>query len=263
METILKSHLDKYYDSLIEYKHIASRLNTVFLKDLEKYNTADSILHLGSSLVLRDWSGISENGWAYAYPTDSKAYTNKDNYSEFINDLLSKQFCLMYAQSFEGLERFFKNLLFECAEIDEELKTIVEIELKKKNLFFSRKNIPGGNSLLEIINKLFDSFSYQKDILQFDLKDSFFVLSETRHNIIHNNYLLSKSKIFCSTNKKNLFVDLFEYNPINKDEIKVNLDIEKFKKLMDFMCEFTFQILKKSCLKYDLNWKLYKNMDKI
>lgn len=263
MELILKSYLDKYYDSLIEYKHIASRINVVFFKDIEKYTAPDSILHLSSSLILIDWSGLTtDNGWTYSYPTDSIIYTNKDNYSEFINDLLSKQFCLMYVQAFEGLERLLRSFIFEFAQIDKELRIKVEGKLKMGQKF-SRKNIPVGDSLIEIINEVLDSFLYQKAKVQFDLKTSFYILSKTRHFIVHNNYILSKSKIFCSTDKGNLFNELFKYNVVDKDDIKVRLDVDDFKKLMDFMCGFAFQIFKKSSIKYDLNWKLYRHMNGI
>ena len=57
LEPILKKHLDNYYDSLIEYKHVASRMNTIFLKDIERYTLDDAVLNLASSLVLQDWSG--------------------------------------------------------------------------------------------------------------------------------------------------------------------------------------------------------------
>lgn len=259
MENVFKNHLDKYYDSLIEYKHIASRTNTILLKDLEKYMSEDSILHLSSSLILRDWSGESDNEWSYSYPTDSMIYTTKANYIAFINDLISKQFCLMYVQSFEGLERLLKNLLFELASVDIELKKNIELKLKK-NQKFSRSNIPSGDILLEIIDEFLDSFLYEKENIRFDLKTSFFILSKTRNNIVHNDYISSKSQIFCSIDKKNLFVDLFMYEELDDKNIKIKLDLIYFRKLIDFICEFSFQIFKKLCLKYDINWKVYKNM---
>jgi hypothetical protein len=262
LEQILKNHLDKYYDSLIEYKHVASRINTIFLKDIEKYTLDDSILSLGSSLILRDWSGMTDNGWSYSYPTDSMIHTNKENYSDFLNDTISKQFCLLYAQSFEGLERLLKDLVFELIDIDLNLKVAVESRLKPDQKL-SRNTIPSGDSLSKIINGLFDSFSYQKDNAKFDLKTSFFILSKTRNNIIHNNYTFSKSEIFCSTDKKNLFIEFFKYDKIDNQMNKIKLDINDFKKLMDFMCGYAFQVFKKLCLKYDLNWKVYKGMDGI
>ena len=261
VEHVLKSYLDKYYDLLIEYKYTASRINKIFLAEIEKYSSEEAVFQTASTLILRDWSGKTDNGWAYAYPTDSIIYINKENHPEFVNNMLSKQFCLMYVQSFEGLEKLLRNFLFELAQIDVELRSIIEGKLKRGQVF-SQKNIPDGDSLIEIINEIFDFFLYQKNKIQFDLKTSFYILSKTRHFIVHNNYLLSKSKIFCSIDKGNLFEELFNYNSIDKDTIELKLDAEGFRKLMDFMCEFAFQILKKSCLKYNLNWKLYKNMDK-
>lgn len=260
LDKILKSHLDSYYNSLVEYKHVGNRINKIFLEEKEKYNKEESVLHLSSLLILRDWSGKSDNGWAYAYPTDSIISTNKENYSDFINDISSKQFCLMYFQSFEGLEKLVKDFLFELAKVDQELKILIEGKLRKGRIF-SRKNMPDGDFLVDIVDKMFDLFLYQNDKVRFDLKTSFYVLSNVRHCIVHNNYVMLKSKIFCSTEKRNLFNYLFIKNDLDSASIKILLDIEKFNTLIDFMSEFAFQILKKICLKYGLDWRLYKNMD--
>jgi len=187
--------------------------------------------------------------------------TTKESYPEFINDLISKQFCLFYTQSFEGLERLLKNFIFELALIDMELKSLVENKLRKDQKML-RENIPSGDNLLKIIDEYLGLFLYQKDETKFDLKDSFFILSRTRNEIVHNNYVLNKSEIFCSTNKKELFVDLFMYDEVDNQNIRVRLDILHFKNLIDFMCQFSFQIFKKLCLKHNLNWKIYRHMDK-
>lgn len=261
LEIKLKDYLNNYFDSLIEYKHLALRTNTILFNDLKRFDSEDFKLRFGSSLVLRDWSGKTDNGWAYAYPTDSMLETTEESYPEFINDLISIQFCFFYVQSFEGLERLLKNLMFEFSSIDSELKCLIGKKLKN-NQEFSRKNMPSGDHLRKIVDAQLDSFLYGKDKMQFDLKTSFSILSETRHNIVHNNYILNKSKIICPKDKENLFTDLFMYDEIDNENIRVKLDILHFKELMDFMCQFSFQIFKKLCLKYDLNWKVYKNMDK-
>lgn len=261
LEFKLKDYLNNYFDSLIEYKHVALRTNSILFNDLKRCTSEDYKMKFTSTLVLRDWSGETDNGWAYSYPTGSMLLTTKEDYPEFINDLISKQFCLFYVQSFEGLERLLKNLIFECASIDSELKCLIEKKLKR-NQIFSRENMPSGESLREIVDEQLDSFLYGKDNMKFDLKTSYFVLSKTRHNIVHSNYILVKSEIFCSIDRKELFVDLFKYEDVDSIFIKVKLDIEYFKNLIDFMCEFSFQIFKKLCLKYNLNWKVYKGMDK-
>lgn len=262
LEIKLKDYLNNYFDSLIEYKHLALRTNTILFNDLKRFDSEDSKLRFASSLVLRDWSGeTGKNGGSYAYPTESKLETTKESYPEFIHDLISKQFCFFYVQSFEGLERLLKNFIFELALIDAELKIFVESKLKKDQNFL-RKNMPSGDHLRKIVDAQLDSFLYGKDKMQFNLKTSFSILSETRHNIVHNNNILNKSKMLCPKDKENLFTDLFMYDEIDNENIRVKLDILHFKELMDFMCQFSFQIFKKLCIKYDLNWKVYKNMDK-
>ena len=62
-EIKLKNYLNNYFDSLIEYKHLALRTNTILFNDLKRFDSEDSKLRFASSLVLRDWSGKTDNGW--------------------------------------------------------------------------------------------------------------------------------------------------------------------------------------------------------
>lgn len=61
---------------------------------------------------------------------------------------------------------------------------------------------------------------------------------------------------------ENLFIELFKYDLIDHETNAIILNIDDFKKLMDFMSAYAFQIFKKACVKYALNWKIYNGMDK-
>jgi hypothetical protein len=260
MEINLKKHLDEYYDSLIGYKHSASRLDKVLQNDIEKYNGEESSLFLASLQIVKDWSGLTDNGWAYTYPTDSFIQIEKENYCKYIKGVLSNQFCHLYVQSFEGLERLLKNLLFELKD-DIEIAELIRSKLKQ-NQKDERLKIPTGDNLFDIIKSIIIDFEFRKGELNFDWKTSIFVLSKTRNGIVHKNSNFAKSLIFCSTDKKNLVKDLFQYEEINSSTVKLSLDLIGFKNLIDFMCDFAFQIFKKICISQEIDWKIYKNMNK-
>jgi hypothetical protein len=256
----LKKHLDEYYDCLIGFKHSASRLDNVLQKDIEKYNSEESSLTLSSLQIVKDWSGLTDNGWAYTYPTDSFIQTRKEHYSKYINEVLSNQFCHLYVQSFEGLERLLKNILFELKD-DIEITELIKSKLKQ-NQKNERVKLPSGDNLFDIIKSIILDFEFNKEELNFDWKTSVFILSKTRNGIIHKNSNFAKSEIFCSTDKKNLLIDLFKYEEINNYTIKLSLDLNRFKNLIDFMCDFAFQIFKKICIAQEIDWRIYKNMNK-
>lgn len=255
----LKKHLDEYYDCLIGFKHSASRLDNVLQKDIEKYNSEESSLTLSSLQIVKDWSGLTDNGWAYTYPTDSFIQTRKEHYSKYIDEVLSNQFCHLYVQSFEGLERLLKNLIFELKD-DIEITELIKSKLKQ-NQKLIRINMPGGDKLFEIIDGIIGVLEFNKGGFIFNSKSLFFILSMARNGITHNNSSFLKPEIFCSPDKTGLVIHLFNYEEINNN-IKLSLDLIAFKNLIDFMCDFAFQIFKKICISQEIDWKIYKNMNK-
>ncbi len=258
MEINLKRHLDEYYDCLIGYKNSASRLDNVLQKDIEKYNSEESKLILSSIQVLHDWSGLADNeGGAYTIPTDSKILITKDNYAKYINEVLSNQFCHLYVQSFEGLERLLKNILFELKD-DIKITELIKSKLMQ-NQKVERANMPGGDKLFKIIENIIEVLEFNKGGFIFNSKSLFFILSMTRNGITHNNSNFFKQEIFCSPDKRGLIIHLFNYEEINNN-IKLSLDLIAFKNLIDFMCDFAFQLFKKICIAQEIDWKIYKTM---
>ena len=260
MEINLKKHLDEYYDCLVVYKHSGSRLKNVLQKDIEKYSSEDSKLILSSIQVLHDWSGLADNGGgAYTFPTDSAILITKDHYAKYINEVLSNQFCHLYVQSFEGLERLLKNILFELKD-DNKITELIQGKLKQ-NQKLIRINMPGGEKLFEIIDGIIGVLEFNKGGFIFNSKSLFFILSMARNGITHNNSNFLKPEIFCSPDKTGLVIHLFNYEEINNNK-KLSLDLIAFKNLIDFMCDFAFQIFKKICITQEIDWKVYKNMNK-
>jgi len=135
MKNPYSSFLNKMYSTLLEYRHSTDRLNKVLNKDVEVYTKGGVNLNYSSALVISDWSGTKDNGWAINFYTGTFIETKRDAYEIEINKMLSREFCLIYSQSFEALEKFLKDCLFVKAKQDEEYENyIISLIPKKKHV---------------------------------------------------------------------------------------------------------------------------------
>lgn len=156
-----KIYLNTFFTTILEYKHTSKRLNDVLIKDIEKYTQIGAKYHSASSLIISDWTGETDNGWAKTFHTGISVETEKENYAVEIHNVLSREFCLIYSQSFESFEKFLKDCAFLMSLSDENFKSEIEKTLKKTNRDFSRENMPSGDNLFKLIKKI-DSSSFEK-----------------------------------------------------------------------------------------------------
>lgn len=262
MENELKKYLDEFYDFLIEQKFSAQRIDLFVKNEVNKYSHPEAIFRTGSSLILTDWSGKTNNNWVYTFPSDSSIEMDKEKYLFYLKKFLSKQLLLMYSQSYEALERLLKNFLFEVASSDNSLQEIIICKLRK-NQKYTRETFPSGETLFKLLDGYIDEFNFKKGIITFDLKVALDILAQTRHKITHNNSRLKKSEIFSTTERTNLFNDLFDFEHTqNSDELFLKLDLNNFINLVNFFTNFSFQIFKKLCIKNQIDWNIYQHMNK-
>lgn len=242
-----KTYLNAFFITLLEYKHTTKRLNDVLIKDCEKYTQIGARYYSGSSLIISDWTGETDNGWAKPFHTGISVETEKENYTLEIHNLLSREFCLIYSQSFESLEKFLKDCAFLVSFSDENFKSEIEKILKKTNRDFSRENMPSGDTLFKLIKKIdvssFERYSQNNNInIEFD--SLWKVLSEVRHSITHSKSIIKISKLRSNKHRGEIFDYLFNSESLDKNTILIKLDFKKFDALMKRLSEFAFQIFK-------------------
>ena len=260
MNNEYKIFLDDYFSTLLEFIHNCRRLNKVIISDIEKYTQTDSVYDSNSTLVLSDWSGKTENGWVLPFHSGLFKNTSKENYKNEMTSVLSREFCLIYCQSYESLEKFFKDCVFLKANNDlnfrEEIISIFKIDGE-----FKRENIKGGDLLYKVIKKM-GKKTLQKLSKENNTKIKFgellTILSEVRHSITHAKSLINKSKINKTQYHNQIFQFLFSYSEINNEQFKIELDFKKFEYLIKKLAEFAFQIFKAISIEENLNWNYEK-----
>jgi hypothetical protein len=253
------AYLSLYFETLLYYRHISSRVNTILKNDIETYTNNEALIHLASALVISDWTTPDDNGWEINFHTGIHRETPKLKYKLEIEKIISKQLLLLYAQSFESFERFLKDSLFQKSLTHPSLESYLRNKVKKKNIKWSREQMPSGLDLYMAIrfatNNLINEFS-KKNNLGINYKIAWSVFSEVRHVITHAESKIKKSKIQKSDEHCKIFKSFFNYIEISEEEVLIIIDYKKFDTLIKRFSEYGFQFYKIFSLSENLKWTL-------
>src|SRR5690606_6070058 len=139
-----KIYLTKFFETITDFKHTYKRLNKVLLKDVEKYSAEGATYLSATSLIIGDWTGPTDNGWKLNYHTGVNKTTFKENYSNEIDKVLSREFGLAYAQCYEALETLLKEIIYIKINTKEVFKNNLH-----KNKDYSRHYLKDCNYIFE------------------------------------------------------------------------------------------------------------------
>lgn len=260
MNNQYKTYLETFFTTLLGYRHSTRRLNTILINDAKIYSKKDASYRSGSTLVISDWSGLTDKGWEINFNTRITKQTLKSEYAQEIRDIISRECCLIYAQSFEALERLLKDSLFFKSTSNSDLQKYLLSQLKKDNTL-TREKMPGGDNLFKGLmlsrGNAFEVNSKGKN-LNIRYSELWRVLSEARHSIVHSNSVLKFSKINRSKHHLAVFELLFNYSRIDDDYISIQLEYPKFERLIKRLSEFAFQVFKSLCIEENIEWNVYE-----
>ncbi|WBX70570.1 hypothetical protein [Tenacibaculum retecalamus] len=249
-----KKHLDIFFESIIDLKHTAKRLNKVLLQDVERYTTEKTGLLSGTALIIGDWTASTDNGYKINFHTGIKKSTFKENYSLEIENILSREFGLAFAQSFEAFEKLLKDSVYIKIQTDTNFR-----EDLKPDKDYSRKKLSGGDEIFKLIKKAcgkeFTKYSKQNNN-NFKLSEFFKIISEVRHSMIHCKGKLETSKIPKDKYYKSLFEHLFSLNKLENEIIELKLNYKLLDKLLIYISEFGFQFFKFLSEVDNYEWKI-------
>lgn len=242
MENSYKSHLDIFFNRILDLRHSVSRINTVLKRDTELITEKDIKFISGSALIISDWTGPTDNGWEINFHTGATRTTIKENYSVEVNRIISSECCLAYAQAFEALEKYLKDCVYYKLKNDTFFMEVIKCEGS-----ITREMIPGGDQLFKWITKACGT-SFKESSLKNNknirFKQFWSVLSEVRHAVTHSNSNVKISKINKSAYHFTVFEHLFNYAIIDDKTYHVELDYKRLERVIKYVAEFGYQIYK-------------------
>lgn len=252
-----KVHLDAYFATITDLKHTLHRINKVLLQDSKKYTSDEAIYKSGTALVIGDWTGPTNNGWKIYYHTKSIKITSKENYPDEINRILSREFAIGIAQSYEALETLLKNLIWVKIELNQNFRS--SLPRLHKDMPYTRENLKGGLSLLELIKKASgDRFNKYSKVNNhnFRFTEIFKFLSEIRHSITHSQGKFKITQEFNDKYYKALLNHFLPTTEIEQEIIILKFDYGIFDKLIIHIAEFGYQMFKILSQEDNFDWAL-------
>jgi len=249
-------HLISFYETVVDLFQANQRICNVLLKDLDKFSKENSLLFVGTKILVRDWTYPIGNGSEYA-STGIQKILLKQTYAPEVENIISRECCLTYAQVFENMENFFKNIIIQRCSRDEEFEQL--LKLRGKSI---REGLRGREALINSLKKAgkenFDLFS-RDNFYGIAFKEFWDVLGEARHAITHNNSRIEKTKINISANHFELFKRFFDYKELESDILYIRMNKNSLKIVFDLMTGFSFQIYKIVSLEEKLPFKIRVN----
>ena len=249
MSNPYKKHLIQLFQRIIELRHSSNRINLVLKRDVVKYTAEGARFFSGSSLIISDWTGETDNGWELNFHTGISIKTEKENYAREVDNLVSRECCLAFAQSFEALETFFKECIYQNSLLH--------------NIPVERKKISGGDNLFKLVKKAcgenFLKFS-KKNNKNVHFKQFWSTISESRHAIVHSSCKINMNQINKSPDHFATFKYLFDCVDLDDKIFLIRLTYKQLDKVLKHVSEFAYQIYKllseKENLQYEI--KLHK-----
>jgi hypothetical protein len=249
-----QKYIDDYFQRLLELRHRAYRINTVLReakKDFE-YVKDDEILS-ASALIISDWSGSEVNPFGRNYHTGVFSRTRGRDYKREIDHILSFQCCSSFAQGYEALEKFLKDLVYLKSQLYNRFYEKVQA---KHDRVVSRETLRGGDVLFEF-SKLACGSSY-RELYKVDLKILWSLISDVRHAITHSSSSIKYSKLTSSREKLRLFKQLFRCSRIGKEYVFIEIDYNNLDSLIKVLAEFGFQFFKLISKEDKLDWDILR-----
>ncbi|WP_405326102.1 hypothetical protein [Leeuwenhoekiella sp. LLG6367-2.1] len=254
MKNPYKEHLDIFFETVTDLKHTANRLNKVLLKDVEKYTKEQAKYFSGTALIIGDWTGPTDNGWKINFHTGISKSTFKENYASEIEKVLSREFGIAFAQSFEAFEKLLKDFVFIKIQTD----TTFKMNLKP-NKDYSRNKLNGGDEIFKLIKKAcgkeFTKCSKHNNN-NFMFSEFFKIISEIRHSFVHSQGELMTSKIPKDKYYKSLFENLLPLNKLVNERIELKFNYKILDKLLIYISELGFQFFKILSKADNYEWKI-------
>ncbi len=254
MKNPYQKYINKFFETITDFKHSSNRLNKVLLKDVEKYTAEGAKYFSGTALIIGDWTGLTDNGWKINFHTGIQKSIVKENYASEIEKVLSREFGLAFAQCYEAFETLLKDFANVKILSDQSFRNSLP-----NNKNYSRKSLKGGDYIFKLIKKAGGTRFYnysKKNNNNFKFKETFTVFSEIRHAITHSQGKLKTSKIPNNKYYKGLFERLLINNEFKGEIIFLKFDYKTLDRLLIYLAEFGYQIFKILSEEDGYDWKI-------
>jgi len=266
----LKKEIDDFLSKIALYEslHFQTKVHlTNRIKEIEKQLESSSGLgpHIGTTLIIGDLTGKTDNGWKYNYPTEFQIEIERHQMIESIEKLISQNGMTFLANCYEILESFLFNIIGEFLNTypsyQKLLKEKKENSTDKKEFLRKYYRSKNNTELFKLLREI--SLEYKKsekiNNSGMDLKDWYYVITNVRHSIVHSLHFINTKELSFNKHQMSIFNAFFTHEKIKGYEKLVMSDNES-KKQINLIAEFGFMIFKSLSITENENWEILHNM---
>lgn len=252
-----KAHLDELFGRIIELRHTVSNINSTLNSSVKNLTNKQGIFLSGSALVISDWTGPTDNGWEINFHTGFRKITITEDYENEVKRVISQECCYAFAQSFEALEKFLKDCVFQKTPSRPKCLWF----FRKRNAKKLKRESLSGDKLFKMIKQTgdpyFSNFSSNNN-KKLKFKELWTILSECRHSITHSKSIVALNKIKRTDYHFKIFKSLFLYSIKDENSVIIELDLKRLTDVLDTISEFAFQVFKSISQKEGEDWVIAK-----
>jgi len=244
--------------------YVIDSMAKIFLKHIENNHYPEGRLN-ESGLYYRDLS--TNDNEINLFSSQYNYKMNIANYQNEVENISSGIFCLKIDQAYECFETFLKDILTDFF-LNNRTHPIT-IKLMKTSLYLSRDFIRGqllrekkdNKKLIATLRNISPFFKVNEinNTWKINISDWFQILSEVRHNIIHNRQIISNRLVqfLISNNTETIFSNFFNRKEIN-GHMSIFMTHELMGKNIEMINNYAHLIFKSLSIDNNLDPKYYK-----
>ena len=246
------------------------RLKKDIRKNVAKHETfqIENLFH-GTSLVITDLTGPTDNGWLLKYRT-GKHYVKGEEFVEQLDWFLEREASLTVQQGYEVFESFLYDITasflqanpkeYEIGSFKNHLPKSGPYDLKiwksaVRGLFRRKPNSELIDYLREFGGNLKKAESQENNNRDLNLRDWFEITTQLRHGTTHS-YGRIKKKGLDKLSKDQLdLLQVIYPGQFIDGEYEINLTFESAKSAITTYAEYGFAIFKSLSIEQGYEWK--------
>jgi hypothetical protein len=225
----------------------------------------------GNSLVIRDLTGWTEEGFVKQYPS-GKFISKGEEYFKLIMVLLARESAWTVSQAYEAYEKFLKDILATFLLENQYIAATKKVEkfesnkkthnLKKIPISFWRAYLDyhykTNKDKLKFIRKICPEISKSEtqNNREINLTEWFDVVEELRHSATHSYFIIKTDKMKnWSKGKREILKKYFSGN--NTDQgYKLDITKDEATFCLELFSEYSFQIYKMMSISRGYDWNI-------
>ncbi|MEQ9305070.1 MAG: hypothetical protein RJQ14_14270 [Marinoscillum sp.] len=261
---MLRSELNNFLSNISGTQSVYYQLATYLNNHKKHYLPTLKESFMGSTLIMGDLTGPSDNGWKLNYPTGFSNSIKLPEMPSNIDTLISREGMRNVATAYEILESFLYDVTAAFLTLNPDLRghakkieNPTDVDLKEQIRLYRGRNNKELFKLIRTISPTFKTSEVQ-NTPDINLKEWYVTLSHARHAIVHSLFKLDLTKVKLTKYQRQVLDHYFSYE-LHDDIAELTLSYEQANRTIIMIAEFGFLIFKSFSIEMNEDWRVFRD----